>query len=99
MAPVRPEHARGALRGAQAAVFALAALLLAATAHLAGGGSIPAVPALVLLVVPLAWGAVVLTARPRGRVALLVALGGADFGLHRRSWRSRGPCARSPPRP
>ncbi len=82
MAPVRPEHARGALRGARAAVFALAALLLAATAHLAAGGSLPAVPALALLVVPLVWGAVVLTARPRGRGALLVALGGAEIGLH-----------------
>ncbi len=91
MAPVRPEHARGALRGARAALFALAALLLAATAHLAAGGSIPAAPSLVLLVVPLAWGAVVLTARPRGRVALLVALGGAELGLHQAFMALAGP--------
>ena len=91
MPPARPEHLRDPLRGARAAVFALAALLLASTAHLAGGGKLPSFPLLVLLAVPLAWGAVALTGRRRGRLVLLAALGGAQLGLHEAFMALSGP--------
>jgi hypothetical protein len=94
MAPVRPEQARGPLRGTRAALFALAALLLAATAHLAGGGSLPPFPALALIVVPLAWGAVALTSRRRGRASVLAALAVSQLVLHQAFMALAGPtCA------
>lgn len=82
MPTARREVARGALRGARAAVLATAALALAATAHVVGGGTLPSLPVLALVVVPLAWGAVALTSRPLGRVALAVGLGAAQVLLH-----------------
>jgi hypothetical protein len=82
MPPARAHSSLGALRGVRAAVLATAALVLAAAAHLAGGGAVPSVPTLALLGVPLAWGAVALTGRPRGRLAILSALGVAQVALH-----------------
>jgi hypothetical protein len=82
MPPARPEVARGALRGARAGVLATVALALAATAHAVGGGSLPSLPLLALVVVPLTWGAVVLTVRPLGSIALTVALGASQLVLH-----------------
>ena len=93
MPTARPVPARGPLRGVRAATFAAAALALAATAHVAGGGSLPAWPALALLVVPLAWGAVALTGRRRGRTGLLLALGVAQLALHEAFMVLRGRCA------
>jgi hypothetical protein len=82
MPTARPQVARGALRGVRASVVATAALALAATAHVVGGASLPSLPVLALVVVPLAWGAVALTARPLGPVALTVGLGAAQVVLH-----------------
>jgi len=82
MPSARPEVARGALRGVRAAVVAAAALALAATAHVVAGGTLPPLPVLLVLVVPVAWGAVALTGRPLGRVTLTVALGGGQIALH-----------------
>ncbi len=79
------------MRGVRAGVFTLAALVLAAAAHLAGGGPLPAAPVLVLLAVPLAWGAVALTGRVRGRAAVLAALGVAQLGLHEAFMALAGP--------
>jgi len=82
MPTARPEVARGALRGARAAVLATAAVALAASAHVVGGGVLPPLPVLALVVVPVAWGAVALTARPLGPVALTIGLAGAQVVLH-----------------
>ncbi len=82
MPSARPDVARGALRGARAAVLAVVALALAATAHAAAGGSLPSLPLLALVVVPLAWGAVALTVRPLGPVLLVGALGTSQLVLH-----------------
>jgi len=82
MPPARPEVARGALRGARATVLATTALALAAAAHVVGGGTLPSLPVLALVIVPLAWGAVALTARPLGPVALTGALAASQLVLH-----------------
>ena len=66
MPTARPRQRAAPLRGSGAVTFATAALALAATAHVVGGGALPSWPALALLVVPLAWGAVALTGRRRG---------------------------------
>jgi hypothetical protein len=82
MPAARPEVARGALRGVRAAVLAASALALASTAHVAAGGGLPSLPLLALLAVPVVWGAVALTVRPLGPVALTLGLGGAQVLLH-----------------
>jgi hypothetical protein len=96
MPPARLQPALGALRGVRAAMFALAAMVLAAAAHVAGGGALPSAPALALVAVPLAWGAVALTGRPRGRLALLVALGVAQLALHEAFMALAGPSCVGP---
>lgn len=82
MPPTRPARTFGALRAARAAVFALAAVCLAAAAHKAAGGSLPTVGTLGVLAVAVAWCSVVLAARPRGRVVIVAALSIAQLALH-----------------
>ncbi len=68
--------------GARAAVLAALCALLTATGHAAGGGALPDLALLVVLL-PLLGGALVpLADRTRGPVGLLAVLGAAQFGMH-----------------
>ena len=74
--------AQGAVRLARAAGLAVSAFSLAAGAHLAGGGSMPAgawSAAILLLVFT---GSVLVTGRRLGPVAVVALLGGSQLVLH-----------------
>ena len=72
---------RGALRLTRSALFALAAVGLAAAAHLSGGETVS--PLAGLLSVPAVMIVVnLLAARERGRASLLLAMGVTQVGLH-----------------
>lgn len=72
----------GPLRGSRGVAFAGAALGLGVGAHLAGGGSLPGLGALVLLAIPVAWISFLLTRAQRGWPVIILALVGVEVGLH-----------------
>ncbi|WP_258724756.1 hypothetical protein [Cellulomonas sp. NS3] len=73
---------RGSARAARAAVFALLAVLLAAGAHAAGGGHVPALGTVLLLWLAVLPVTAALACRTWGPGALTVALGLLELGLH-----------------
>jgi hypothetical protein len=70
------------LRVSRGAAFAAAALGLGLGAHLAGGGNLPGLGALVLLAVPVAWISFFLTRARRGWPVIVTALIAVETGLH-----------------
>lgn len=77
-----PHPDRGALRLARLSAFVAACLLLGWGAHAYGGGGLPSRGALAVAAVPVALLGLWFTRVERGVVALLVALGVAQVGLH-----------------
>jgi hypothetical protein len=70
------------MRAVRGGSFATSAVVLAATAHLLGGGRLPTVSTLVALIAPTALVATALSARLRGPVAITAATGALQAGLH-----------------
>lgn len=70
------------LRALRAVVFAATVLLLAAGAHVVAGGSLPGLPILLAVGVPVACAAVVLARRTRGLPSLVAALAVGQLVLH-----------------
>jgi hypothetical protein len=87
------------LRASRGAVFAGTALGLAAAAHLAGGGRLPGVTALLLLAVPVAWAAFFLTRARRGWPIVISSLLAVEAGLHAGLSLLSGPVAHVAPIP
>ena len=78
----RPAALRGPMRAARAGVFGVAAVGLAAAAHVAAGGMVPSLPVLGLLSVAVAWVSVALAGRHRGPVTIGLTLLAVQGGLH-----------------
>lgn len=77
-----PIPSRGVIRAARAAALGGSSVLLAATAHLAGGGMLPSAWVLIAAVVPVGLLAFALTARRCRFGLLLVVLAAEQAGLH-----------------
>jgi hypothetical protein len=73
---------RGGVRVARAAAFGVAALTIAAGAHVAAGGVLPSVTVLALLAVPVTVVAVALTGRRCGPGLLVGSMAAAQILLH-----------------
>ena len=75
--------AQGAVRLARATGLAVSAFSLAAGAHLAGGGSMPAGAWWAAILLLVFTGSVLVTGRRLGPVAVVALLGGSQLVLHR----------------
>ncbi|HZG90252.1 MAG TPA: hypothetical protein VEZ42_08560 [Pseudonocardia sp.] len=69
-------------RGSRGGVLVALTALLTAVGHLAGGGSVPDLALLVVLLPLLAWPVVAVAERCRGPVGTAAVLGAGQFGLH-----------------
>jgi hypothetical protein len=74
--------ASGSLRGLRVAAFAVAGTLLAAAAHVAGGGRLPSASSVVLASVIPAVGGLWLSRRRRDWLSIAAVLGGVQVVLH-----------------